>query len=99
MENESKCPFSAASLSGRANRDWWPNQLSLSVLHTNHPSGNPMGEQFNYAEEFKSLDLKAVKKDIEAVMTDSQAWWPADFGPCVRAGWCPCCCSCRPAGG
>jgi catalase-peroxidase len=80
MENESKCPFSAASLSGRANRDWWPNQLNLSALHTNHPSGNPMGEDFNYADEFKSLDLKAVKKDIEAVMTNSQAWWPADFG-------------------
>jgi catalase-peroxidase len=80
MADESKCPFTAASRSGRGNRDWWPNQLNLSVLHTNHPSGNPMGEQFNYAEEFKSLDLKAVKKDIEAVMTDSQAWWPADFG-------------------
>jgi catalase-peroxidase len=80
MENESKCPFSAASLRGRANRDWWPNQLNLSALHTNHPSGNPMGEDFNYADEFKSLDLKAVKKDIEAVMTNSQAWWPADFG-------------------
>jgi catalase-peroxidase len=80
MADESKCPFSAASRSGRGNRDWWPNQLNLSSLHTNHPSGNPMGEQFNYAEEFKSLDLKAVKKDIEAVMTDSQSWWPADFG-------------------
>jgi catalase-peroxidase len=80
MENESKCPFSAATLSGRANREWWPNQLNLNALHTNHPSGNPMGEDFNYADEFKSLDLKAVKKDIEAVMTNSQAWWPADFG-------------------
>ncbi|HEU4693819.1 MAG TPA: catalase/peroxidase HPI [Vicinamibacterales bacterium] len=80
MADESKCPFSAASRSGRGNRDWWPNQLNLSALHTNHPSGNPMGEDFDYAEEFKSLDLKAVKKDIEAVMTDSQAWWPADFG-------------------
>jgi catalase-peroxidase len=80
MDNESKCPFSAASRSGRSNRDWWPNQLNLSVLHTNHPSGDPMGKSFNYAEEFKSLDLKAVKKDIEAVMTNSQAWWPADFG-------------------
>src|SRR6188472_835850 len=80
MENESKCPFSAASLSGRANRDWWPNQLNLNVLHTNHPSGNPMGQDFDYAEEFKSLDLKAVKRDLEAVMTNSQPWWPADFG-------------------
>jgi catalase-peroxidase len=80
MENESKCPFSATSRSGRSNRDWWPNQLNLNALHTNHPAGDPMGKAFNYAEEFKSLDLKAVKKDIEAVMTNSQAWWPADFG-------------------
>jgi catalase-peroxidase len=80
MDNESKCPFSAASRSGRANRDWWPNQLNLNALHTNHPSGNPMGEEFNYAKEFMSLDLTAVKKDLAAVMTNSQAWWPADFG-------------------
>jgi catalase-peroxidase len=80
MENESKCPFSAATVSGRSNREWWPNQLNLSALHTNHPAGDPMGESFNYAEEFKSLDLAAVKKDISAVMTNSQAWWPADFG-------------------
>jgi len=80
MSNESQCPFSAASRIGRTNRDWWPNQLNLSALHTNHPAGNPMGPDFNYAEEFKSLDLAAVKKDIEAVMTNSQDWWPADFG-------------------
>jgi len=80
MSNESKCPFSAATVSGRSNRDWWPNQLNLSALHTNHPAGDPMGEDFNYAEEFKTLDLDALKKDIEAVMTDSQSWWPADFG-------------------
>src|SRR6187455_98019 len=80
MADESKCPFSAASLSGRANRDWWPNQLNLNALHTHHPAGNPMGEAFDYAAEFKSLDLAAVKKDIEAVMTNSQDWWPADFG-------------------
>jgi catalase-peroxidase len=80
MADESKCPFSAKSYRGQSNQDWWPNQLNLSVLHTNHPSGNPMGETFNYVEEFNSLDLKAVKKDIEAVMTDSQPWWPADFG-------------------
>jgi catalase-peroxidase len=80
MENEAKCPFSATAHSGRANRDWWPNQLNLSALHTKHPSGNPMGAQFNYAEEFKTLDLAAVKKDIAAVMTNSQDWWPADFG-------------------
>ena len=59
MENEQKCPFSAKAHSGRSNRDWWPNQLNLSALHTNHPAGDPMGEAFNYAEEFKSLDLDA----------------------------------------
>jgi catalase-peroxidase len=80
MSNESQCPFSANTISGRSNRDWWPNQLNLNALHTNHPAGDPMGSQFNYAEEFKSLDLKAVKKDIAAVMTNSQDWWPADFG-------------------
>ncbi len=80
MSNEAKCPFTAASRTGRANRDWWPNQLNLNALHTNHPAGNPMGESFNYADEFKSLDLAAVKKDIAAAMTDSQDWWPADFG-------------------
>jgi catalase-peroxidase len=81
MSNEAKCPFSAKTFhGGRSNRDWWPSQLNLSALHTNHPSGNPMGEKFDYASEFKSLDLAAVKKDIAAVMTDSQDWWPADFG-------------------
>src|SRR6186997_2517575 len=81
MANEAKCPFSAKTLSGgRSNPDWWPNQLNLNALHTNHPAGNPMEAEFNYAEEFKTLDLDAVKKDIEAVMTNSQAWWPADFG-------------------
>ena len=81
MANEAKCPFSAKTLSGgRSNRDWWPSQLNLQALHRNHPSGDPMGESFNYAEEFESLDLPAVKKDIEQVMTNSQDWWPADFG-------------------
>jgi catalase-peroxidase len=80
MENDQKCPFSSKTRSGRSNRDWWPNQLSLSALHTNHPAGDPMGEGFNYADEFLSLDLGALKKDIEAVMTNSQDWWPADFG-------------------
>ena len=80
MSNEKKCPFSATAHSGRSNRDWWPNQLNLNALHTNHPAGDPMGAEFNYAEEFKTLDLAAVKKDIEAVMTNSQDWWPADFG-------------------
>ena len=80
MENDQKCPFSSKARSGRSNQDWWPNQLNLSALHTNHPAGDPMGDGFNYAEEFLSLDLDAVKKDIEAVMTNSQDWWPADFG-------------------
>jgi len=63
-----------------ANRDWWPNQLSLNILRQNSPLSNPMGKDFNYADEFKKLDLKAVKKDLYALMTDSQDWWPADFG-------------------
>ena len=80
MENVEKCPFSNKSRSGRTNQEWWPAQLNLSVLHTNHPSGDPMDDGFDYAKEFLSLDLAAVKKDITAVMTDSQDWWPADFG-------------------
>ncbi len=66
--------------SAMGNRDWWPNQLNLQVLHQNSPRSNPMGEQFNYAEEFQKLDLEAVKKDLRALMTDSQDWWPADYG-------------------
>jgi catalase-peroxidase len=65
---------------GRSNRDWWPNQLNLKVLHQHSPLSNPMGKDFNYPEEFKSLDLGAVKKDLQALMTDSKDWWPADFG-------------------
>jgi len=65
---------------GTSNRDWWPNQLNLKILHQNSSLSNPMGEGFNYAEEFKKLDLKALKKDLYALMTDSQDWWPADFG-------------------
>ena len=77
-----KCPFSGAntSMSDRSNKDWWPNQLNLKILHQNPPSADPMGGEFDYAEEFKSLDLAAVKKDIEQVITDSQDWWPADYG-------------------
>src|SRR5205823_2508870 len=63
-----------------SNRDWWPNQLNLQVLHQNSPQSSPMGEEFNYAAEFKKLDLAALKKDVEAVMTTSQDWWPADYG-------------------
>ena len=81
MSNEAQCPFSAKTLSGgRSNREWWPSQLNLNALHTNHPAGDPMGEEFDYAEEFKTLDLAALKKDIETAMTTSQDWWPADFG-------------------
>jgi catalase-peroxidase len=80
MDNEQKCPFSTQAPSGASNRDWWPNQLNLKALHQNPPAGNPMGAKFDYAEEFKSLNLDAVKKDIEKVMTTSQDWWPADFG-------------------
>ena len=63
-----------------SNQDWWPNQLNLKVLHQNSPLSNPMGKDFNYAEEFKTLDLDALKKDIVQVMTTSQDWWPADYG-------------------
>src|SRR6478672_3898734 len=64
----------------RSNQDWWPNQLKLEILDQNSPQSSPMGEEFNYAEEFKKLDLNALKKDIEVVMTTSQEWWPADYG-------------------
>jgi catalase-peroxidase len=82
MDNkaEATCPFSAKTHSGRSNQDWWPNQLNLRVLHQNPPARNPMGTEFDYAAEFKTLDLNALKKDIEQVMTTSQDWWPADFG-------------------
>ncbi|OJY59900.1 catalase/peroxidase HPI [Thiobacillus sp. 0-1251] len=78
--SESKCPFHHKAGSGTSNRDWWPNQLRLEILHQHSPRSNPMGEEFNYAEAFKSLDLAAVKKDLHALMTDSQDWWPADYG-------------------
>ena len=65
---------------GTSNRDWWPNQLNLGILHQQTPASNPMGPDFNYAEEFRKLDLKALKKDLARLMTDSQEWWPADWG-------------------
>ncbi len=85
MDTDSQCPVTGGSRERRAaasfaNRDWWPNQLNLKILNKNSPLTDPMGEEFNYAEEFKSLDLDAVIKDLHALMTDSQAWWPADFG-------------------
>ena len=76
----SKCPFHQTAGSGTTNRDWWPNQLPLDILHQHSSKSNPMGEDFDYAEAFKNLDLAAVKKDLHALMTDSQDWWPADFG-------------------
>jgi catalase-peroxidase len=77
-----KCPMSGANTTfeARSNQDWWPDQLNLNVLHQNSPLSDPMGEDFDYAEEFKSLDLAALKSDIEEVMTTSQDWWPADYG-------------------
>jgi catalase-peroxidase len=80
MDNVQECPFSGKARTGRTNHEWWPERLNLSALHTNHPAGDPMGDEFDYATEFLSLDLTAVKQDIAAVMTDSQDWWPADFG-------------------
>ncbi len=85
MATETKCPVlngkhEPATTKARSNRDWWPNQLNLEILHQNSPAADPMGEEFDYAAEFNTLDLPAVKKDIDAVMTASQDWWPADYG-------------------
>jgi catalase-peroxidase len=77
---ESKCPVAHGARKSYANVDWWPNQLNLRVLHQHSPLSDPMGKEFNYAEEFKTLDLNAVINDLHALMTDSQEWWPADFG-------------------
>jgi len=84
--NGGKCPFTGAmqkhsvGTSGTKNRDWWPNQLKLNILRQNGNLSNPLGSEFNYAKEFKSLDLEVLKKDLHHLMTDSQDWWPADFG-------------------
>jgi len=85
MSEESKCPVTGATGQSRTNRrtsnqDWWPEQLNLKILHQNSPQANPLGDDFNYAEEFNKLDLDAVKQDLYALMTDSQEWWPADYG-------------------
>lgn len=80
MPTGGKCPVMHTSTSARSNSDWWPNQLNLKILHQNSALSDPMGADFNYAEEFKKLDLDAVKKDLYALMTDSQDWWPADYG-------------------
>jgi catalase-peroxidase len=99
MENTGKCPVMGApagpgrhtAASAMSNRDWWPNQLNLSILHQNTPKGNPMGEGFNYVEEFKKLDYRALKKDIQELLTTSQDWWPADYGNygpfMIRMAW------------
>jgi len=81
MKKDSKSPVMGSTAGGGpSNRDWWPNQLNLHILHQHSSKSNPMGEDFNYAEEFKKLDFAAVKKDLYALMTDSQDWWPADYG-------------------
>jgi len=80
MANESKCPFNHAAGGGTTNRDWWPNQLNLKILHQHSSLSDPLDEGFDYAEAFKKLDFAAVKADLNALMTDSQDWWPADFG-------------------
>ncbi len=85
-EKSGKCPVTGATgkhsagAAGTKSRDWWPNQLKLNILRQNSELSNPMGEDFNYAKEFKTLDYKGLKKDLYKLMTDSQDWWPADFG-------------------
>ena len=80
MSTEAKCPFNHTAGGGTTNQDWWPNQLKIELLHQHSSKSDPMGENFDYAKEFNTLDLAAVKKDLAALMTDSQEWWPADFG-------------------
>jgi len=91
MDGENKCPVTGATHKATSNRDWWPNQLKLNILHQHSEKSDPMGAEFNYAEEFKSLDLNAVVKDLHALMTDSQEWWPADWGHygglMIRMAW------------
>ncbi len=92
-DSTSQCPFSGAntSVGNSATEQWWPNQLNLKILHQNPPQAGPMGEEFDYAEEFKTLDLDAVKRDIIEVLTTSQDWWPADYGHygplMIRMAW------------
>ncbi len=95
MSDENKCPVPHAGMTsarrGTSNKDWWPNQLNLNILHQHAPASNPLGPKFNYAKEFKKLNLAAVKKDLAKLMTDSQEWWPADWGHygglMIRMAW------------
>lgn len=91
MSNPGKCPFHHVAGGGTSNRDWWPNQLRVDLLNQHSEKSNPLGEQFNYAEAFKKLDYKALKADLVKLMTDSQDWWPADFGhygpQFIRMAW------------
>src|SRR5262245_61521051 len=91
MATEMKCPVMHAGAASVTNRDWWPNQLRLDILHQHSSKSDPMGQDFNYAQEFKRLNYKALKKDLAKVMTDSQEWWPADFGHygplMIRMAW------------
>ncbi|MDP2807202.1 MAG: peroxidase family protein, partial [bacterium] len=96
MDEDRKCPVTGATSKtltghGTSNRDWWPNQLNLGILHQRTSASNPMDTGFNYAEEFKKLDLAALKKDLYQLMTDSQEWWPADWGHygglMIRMAW------------
>ena len=91
MSNESKCPFHHAAGGGTTNRDWWPKQLNLHILRQHSSLTDPMGPEFDYAKEFEGLDFAALKADLNALMTDSQDFWPADFGHYgplfVRMAW------------
>ncbi|HSD15634.1 MAG TPA: catalase-peroxidase, partial [Thermomonas sp.] len=91
MSSEAKCPFHSAAGGGTTNKDWWPDQLRLDLLNQHSERSNPLGSGFNYADAFKSLDYQGLKRDLAALMTDSQEWWPADFGHYgglfVRMAW------------
>ena len=90
MDDRTKCPFSSGQ-HAHTNRDWWPDSLNIDALHRNSSLSDPMGKDFDYPKEFKSLDLNAVTQDLHALMTDSQEWWPADFGHygplLIRMAW------------